>query len=99
MGQNKVDVILSDMAVPSTGHKQTDHLGISTLGEVTLDIAKEFLMPEGVLVAKVLEGGVRSESQKQQKANFITVKTVKPETSRKDSSEKYIVDPGFRGMQ
>ncbi len=55
-------------------------------------------MPEGVLVAKVLEGGAGSELQKQQKANFITVKTVKPKASRKDSSEKYIVALGFRGM-
>ena len=97
--QGKADVILSDMAAPSTGHKQTDHLRIITLCEVALNIAKESLMPEGVLVAKVLEGGAGSDLQKELKANFTTVKTVKPEASRKDSSEKYIVALGFRGMQ
>ena len=92
-----LDVVLSDMAAPSTGHKKTDHLRIITLCEVAFEIAKEFLALDGVFVSKVLEGGAGAELQKELNANFSTVKTVKPKASRKDSSEKYIVAQGFRG--
>lgn len=95
--QKRVDVVLSDMAAPSTGHKQTDHLRIISLCEEAFEIARECLTQEGVFVSKVLEGGAGSELQKELKANFSTVKTVKPDASRKDSSEKYIVALGFRG--
>ena len=92
-----VDVVLSDMAAPSTGHKQTDHLRIISLCEEAFGIARECLVQGGVFVSKVLEGGAGSELQKELKANFSTIKTVKPEASRKDSSEKYIVALGYRG--
>ncbi|MCY3673578.1 MAG: RlmE family RNA methyltransferase [Rhodobacteraceae bacterium] len=95
--QKRVDVILSDMAAPSTGHKQTDHLRIISLCEEAFGIARECLVQGGVFVSKVLEGGAGSELQKELKANFSTVKTVKPDASRKDSSEKYIVALGYRG--
>lgn len=95
--QKRVDVVLSDMAAPSTGHKQTDHLRIISLCEEAFGIARECLTQEGVFVSKVLEGGAGSELQKELKANFSTVKTVKPDASRKDSSEKYIVALGYRG--
>ncbi|MDE2758904.1 MAG: RlmE family RNA methyltransferase [Rhodobacteraceae bacterium] len=95
--QKRVDVVLSDMAAPSTGHKQTDHLRIISLCEEAFGIARECLTQGGVFVSKVLEGGAGSELQKELKANFSTVKTVKPDASRKDSSEKYIVALGYRG--
>lgn len=95
--QNRVDVVLSDMAAPSTGHKQTDHLRIISLCEEAFGIARECLTQGGVFVSKVLEGGAGSELQKELKANYSTVKTVKPDASRKDSSEKYIVALGYRG--
>lgn len=95
--QKRVDVILSDMAAPSTGHKQTDHLRIISLCEEAFGIARECLVQGGVFVSKVLEGGAGPELQKELKANFSTVKTVKPDASRKDSSEKYIVALGYRG--
>ncbi len=95
--QTKFDVVLSDMAAPSTGHKQTDHLRIISLCEMAFEIARECLTQEGVFVSKVLEGGAGSELQRELKSNFSTVKTVKPSASRKDSSEKYIVALGFRG--
>ncbi|MDE2675188.1 MAG: RlmE family RNA methyltransferase [Paracoccaceae bacterium] len=95
--QKRVDVILSDMAAPSIGHKQTDHLRIISLCEEAFGIARECLVQGGVFVSKVLEGGAGSELQKELKANFSTVKTVKPDASRKDSSEKYIVALGYRG--
>ncbi len=94
--QKKVDVVMSDMAAPSTGHKKTDHLRIITLCEVALEIATDYLAPEGVFVSKVLEGGAGSELQNELKSKFSSVKTVKPDASRKDSSEKYIVAMGFR---
>ena len=95
--QKRVDVVLSDMAAPSTGHKQTDHLRIISLCEEAYGIARECLAQGGAFVSKVLEGGAGSELQKELKANFSTVKTVKPDASRKDSSEKYIVALGYRG--
>ena len=95
--KKRVDVVLSDMAAPSTGHKQTDHLRIISLCEEAFGIARECLTQGGVFVSKVLEGGAGSELQKELKANFSTVKTVKPDASRKDSSEKYIVALGYRG--
>ncbi|MCY4100892.1 MAG: RlmE family RNA methyltransferase [Rhodobacteraceae bacterium] len=95
--QKRIDVVLSDMAAPSTGHKQTDHLRIMSLCEEAFGIARECLTQEGVFVSKVLEGGAGSELQRELKANFSTVKTVKPDASRKDSSEKYIVALGYRG--
>ena len=95
--QKRIDVVMSDMAAPSTGHKQTDHLRIISLCEEAFEIARECLTQGGVFVSKVLEGGAGSELQKELKANFSTVKTVKPNASRKDSSEKYIVALGYRG--
>lgn len=95
--REKVDVVMSDMAAPSTGHKKTDHLRIITLCEVAFEIALEYLVQDGVFVSKVLEGGAGSDLQKELKSKFTTVKTVKPKASRSDSSEKYLVALGFRG--
>jgi 23S rRNA (uridine2552-2'-O)-methyltransferase len=91
------DVVLSDMAAPATGHRQTDHLRIMALCEAALDFAKEILKPGGVFVAKVLKGGTEDQLLTQIKRDFEQVRHAKPDASRSDSAEAYIVAIGFRG--
>jgi len=92
-----VDIVLSDMAAPATGHRQTDHWRIMALCEVALDLAEDILNPGGVFVAKVLKGGTEQELLARLKRNFSQVKHAKPGASRADSSESYVVASGFRG--
>jgi len=91
------DVVLSDMAAPSTGHAPTDHLRIVGLCELALDFADKVLAPGGAFVAKVLKGGTERELLLRLKRDFETVKHVKPPASRTDSAEEYVVATGFRG--
>lgn len=91
------DVVLSDMAPNTTGHKDTDHLRIMALVEAAYYFAKDVLKPDGVFVAKVFQGGAQHELLKQMKIDFKTVKHVKPPSSRKESAEQFIVAIGFRG--
>lgn len=93
----KADVVLSDMAAPTTGHKSTDHLRIVALAEVALDFALEVLSPGGAFVSKVFAGGAEGELLVKLKKNFTSVKHAKPKASRSDSSEKYVVALGFKG--
>ncbi len=97
IGERGVDVVLSDMAEPATGHKQTDHLRIMSLCELALDFAREILSPNGVFIAKVLAGGTEHTLLKDMKRDFAKVKHVKPKASRADSAEMYVVASGFRG--
>ena len=93
----KADVVMSDMAAPSSGHKQTDHLRIIALCETAAEFAFEVLEVGGTFVAKVLAGGAEGELQKILKQRFDKVANVKPPSSRSDSSEKFVVATGFRG--
>lgn len=95
----KVDVVLSDMAAPATGHKQTDHLRIIGLCEVALDFAQSKLAPGGTFLAKVLQGGTEKTLLDNLKRNFEKVRHVKPEASRSDSAELYVLAQGFRGAE
>lgn len=90
------DIVLSDMAAPTTGHKNTDHLRIMGLAEAAYDFASEVLAPGGVFIAKVLQGGTENELLDRLKKDFDKVKHVKPPASRSDSSEIYVVAVGFR---
>jgi len=90
------DVVMSDMAASSSGHKQTDHLRIMALCEAAAYFAFDVLEEGGTFVAKVLAGGAEGELQKVLKQNFTNVVHVKPPSSRKDSSEKFVVATGFR---
>jgi 23S rRNA (uridine2552-2'-O)-methyltransferase len=90
------DVVMSDMASASSGHRQTDHLRIIALCEAAAQFAFEVLEPGGTFVAKVLAGGAEGELQKLLKQKFDTVANVKPPASRSDSSEKFVVATGFR---
>ncbi len=92
----QADVVLSDMAPAATGHKQTDHLRIVALGEAAAQFACEVLAPGGSFVAKTLAGGAEAEILSVLKRAFEKVVHVKPPSSRKDSSEKFLVATGFR---
>jgi 23S rRNA (uridine2552-2'-O)-methyltransferase len=92
------DVVLTDMAAPTTGHRQTDHLRTSALLEAALDVAQQALKPGGAFVGKVFQGGATGELLQRLKKSFATVKHVKPPASRAESVELYLVALGFRGM-
>ena len=91
------DLVLSDMAANTVGHKQTDHLRTMGLVETAADFAITTLAPGGAFVAKVLAGGTDADLLALLKKNFATVKHAKPPASRKDSSEWYVVASGFKG--
>ncbi len=91
------DVVMSDMAAASSGHKQTDHLRIIALCEAAAELAFDVLEVGGTFVAKVLAGGAESGLQATLKQRFDKVANVKPPASRSDSSEKFVVATGFRG--
>lgn len=88
------DVVMSDMAAASSGHKQTDHLRIIALCEAAAYLAFEVLEEGGTFVSKVLAGGAEGELQKLLKQRFDKVANVKPPSSRSDSSEKFVVATG-----
>ena len=91
------DLILSDMAPNTTGHKQTDHLRIVGLIEAAVDFAVEVLKPGGVFITKAFQGGETEGVLKLLKAHFAEVRHVKPKSSRAGSSEVYLVATGFKG--
>jgi len=93
------DVVMSDMAAASSGHKQTDHLRIIALCEAAAELAFDVLEPGGTFVAKVLAGGAEDGLQKQLNKRFEKVMNMKPPASRSDSSEKFVVATGFRGPE
>ncbi len=96
-GGSPADGVLSDMAAPSTGHRQTDHLRIMGLCEEALAFAREVLAPGGFFLAKVLRGGTESAILNDMKRDFAVVRHVKPKASRADSAELYVLATGFRG--
>ena len=93
----QADVVMSDMAASSSGHKQTDHLRIIALCEAAAYFAFDVLAPGGTFIAKVLAGGAEGELQALLKKKFIKVSNMKPPASRSNSSEKFVVATGFRG--
>ncbi len=93
------DLVISDMAANTVGHKQTDHLRTMGLVEAAVDFAIQTLEPGGGFVAKVFAGGTDQALLTLLKRNFQTVKHAKPPASRKDSSEWYVIAQGFKGRQ
>ena len=93
----EADVVLSDMAANATGHKQTDHLKIVYLAELAIDFARQVLAPGGHFLCKVLQGGTEGQLLADLKRDFTTVKHIKPQASRADSSELYVLAMGYRG--
>src|SRR5436305_151707 len=97
MMDGRADVVLSDMAANTTGHRKTDQLRILGLVEGAAAFASDVLNPGGTFVAKVFQSGADAALMTQLKQDFATVKHVKPASSRKDSSERYVLAMGFRG--
>ncbi len=93
------DLVLSDMAANTVGHKQTDHLRTMGLVETAADFAIAQLAPGGAFVAKVLAGGTDADLLALLKRHFTHVKHAKPPASRKGSSEWYVIAQGFKGIQ
>ncbi len=93
------DLVLSDMAANTVGHKRTDHLRTMALVETAVDFAVSTLEPGGTFVSKVLAGGTDSELLALLKQHFTSVKHAKPPASRKGSSEWYVVAKGFKGRE
>lgn len=94
-----VDVVMSDMAANTTGHRKTDQLRILGLVEGAAAFAADVLNPGGTFVAKVFQSGADADLLAQLKRDFSSVKHVKPAASRQDSSERYVLATGFRGGQ
>ena len=90
------DVVLSDMAAPTTGHAPTDHLRVMGLAEIAYEFAAEVLSPGGLFIAKVFQGGTERTLLDRLKKDFAVVRHAKPPASRQDSAEVYVVATGFR---
>ncbi|MFC3704750.1 RlmE family RNA methyltransferase [Devosia honganensis] len=99
LGGHKADVVMSDMAWPTTGHRATDHLRIVHLIEIAADFAIQVLKPGGSFVAKVFQGGTEHELLHMLKRHFRSTFHAKPPASRADSSEAYLVAMGFKGVE
>jgi 23S rRNA (uridine2552-2'-O)-methyltransferase len=93
----KAELVMSDMAANTVGHKQTDHLRTMGLVEAGAWFAIENLAPGGTYLAKVLAGGTDNDLLTLLKKHFKTVKHAKPPASRKGSSEWYVIAQGFKG--
>jgi|TARA_R110002020_G_scaffold316899_2_gene532454 23S rRNA (uridine2552-2'-O)-methyltransferase len=93
----KPDLVLSDMAANTTGHKQTDHLRTVALVEMAAAFAVEHLAPGGSFCSKVFQGGTTKDVLDILKSNFKTVKHIKPPASRAGSPEIFVIAKGFRG--
>jgi 23S rRNA (uridine2552-2'-O)-methyltransferase len=94
----KADAVISDMAAPASGHRQTDHLKIMALCDAALDFARQVLKPGGTFLCKVLRGGTERELLEGMKRDFAAVRHVKPKASRSDSAELYVLATGFRAL-
>jgi len=93
----EADLVISDLAPWTTGHKATDHLKIIALVEIAAEFALETLKPGGAFVAKVFQGGAEEDLLKRLKGAFERVKHAKPDSSRSGSAEIYLVATGFKG--
>ena len=99
LGGTEADIVLSDMAPSTTGHKRTDQLRIAAIAEAAYDVAHRLLAPGGTFVVKVFQGGAPPELLENLKQDFATVRHAKPPASRSDSAEMYLVATGFRRPQ
>lgn len=96
LGDNKPDVVMSDIAPNTIGHKQTDHLRIMAVVEAAYMFACEVLTPNGTFIAKVFQGGAQNTLLSTMQKDFKTIRHIKPPASRKDSSEQYLIASGFK---
>ena len=97
--EGRADLVMSDMAAATTGHRNTDHLRTMGLLEIALDFAIEVLTPQGTFLAKAFRGGAEKELMDNLHAHFEKVRHIKPPASRAESVETYILATGFKGKQ
>ena len=97
LARGHADVVLSDMAAPTVGHTNTDHLRIMGLAEAAAHFACDVLQPGGAFVCKVFQGGTERDLLDILKRSFTTVRHVKPPASRSESAELYVLATGFKG--
>ena len=90
------NIIMSDMAANTTGHRQTDHIRTTYLLETALDFAIENLQENGVFLAKCFKGGAEIEALSLMRKHFSKVSHIKPDASRKESVEGYVIATGFK---
>ena len=93
---SKPNIIMSDMAANTTGHRQTDHIRTTYLLETALDFALENLQKKGVFLAKCFKGGTEIEALSLMRKHFDKVNHIKPDASRKESVEGYVIALGFK---
>jgi 23S rRNA (uridine2552-2'-O)-methyltransferase len=96
-GGKKVGAVLSDMAPSFTGHAATDHLRTMALAEAALDLAEKLLLPEGSFVTKMIQGAETQAFVTRLRSRFAKVRHVKPDSSRQESAEHFLVCTGFKG--
>ena len=96
---SEADAVISDMAGNTTGHKKTDHLRIVHLAELAVDFAGQVLKPGGFFLCKLFQGGETSELVTKLKRDYATVRHIKPQSSRADSAELYVLATGFRAAR
>ena len=92
----EADGVLSDMAANTTGHKKTDHLRIVHLAELAADFAGDVLKEGGFFLCKLFQGGETGELVMRLKRDYGLVRHIKPNASRADSAELYVLATGFR---
>ncbi len=97
MMDGRADVVMSDMAANTTGHRKTDQLRMVGLVEAAALFASEVLKPDGTFLAKTFQSGADAELLAGLKRDFASIRHVKPAASRQDSSERYLLATGFRG--
>lgn len=97
LGGQKPDLVLSDMAAPTIGHRKTDHLRTMHLVEIALDFALDVLKPDGSFLTKTFQGGTEQQLLDRMKKRFKRVLHVKPPASRDGSVELYLLATGFKG--
>jgi len=97
LGGEGPDVVMSDMAAPTTGHRQTDHVRTMALCEAAAEFALEVLKPGGHFLAKTFQGGTENELLARLKRAFRVVHHVKPPASRDESAELFLLALSFKG--
>jgi 23S rRNA (uridine2552-2'-O)-methyltransferase len=93
-----VDLVISDMAPNLTGITVTDQARLFELGELAMEFAVQFLQPNGAFIVKVFQGAGFEPFVKQLRAHFVTVAAKKPDASRDESREVYLLAKGLKGQ-
>jgi 23S rRNA (uridine2552-2'-O)-methyltransferase len=92
----KADIVLSDMAPNMTGIPVTDQARAMALAEIALEFARLHLKPDGMLLVKVFQGAGHAEYIKALRESFAKVLVRKPESSRDESAEQYVLARGLK---